>query len=477
MKILLAAVSTLIATGLTGLEASAETPGYNALFIGHSFFRPFADGMDDHAEEAGIEGHSQEVVFSGGAGGAPMALWNNSGKRAEIQGILDGGDIEFFAMTYHPDYPTTEGYENWIDYALAQNPDTKIAIGLPWGPYPATSSTEDYVAGWLAFHETAWHDDLIATLRELYPETEISCLPYGRSASELRLLHSAGNLPDVTAMTGSAGSSIYTDSLGHAGHILRDLGRLVWLNAIYDVDLTTYAHDPGYITDLKAIAQSIMDWHRADFPLPLPGGEITTIRTTRFTMKDDPVPPIQAKKRRFSFKSSTYKGNPSEVVAPVPGEDSDPTAAGSTGGGAVLTLYPSSGTTDDAVVFDLPAARWERAGSASRPNYRYDDRHLADGPIRKVRLRDGKLIVTGKGEGLYTLDEAPQGAMAMRLALGTGTILCAEAGVKAPEYKNDTTARFVGDKSSGAPGPCPPLEAPDGSASRAFLSLTAGLLD
>ncbi|MFP8873100.1 MAG: hypothetical protein VCB42_00900, partial [Myxococcota bacterium] len=50
--------------------------------------------------------------------------------------------------------------------------------------------------------------------------------------------------------------------------ILVDLGQLVWLNAIYDVDLTTYAYDPGYIADLKGIAQSIMDAHDAAYAGP-----------------------------------------------------------------------------------------------------------------------------------------------------------------------------------------------------------------
>jgi len=36
---------------------------------------------------------------------------------------------------------------------------------------------------------------------------------------------------------------------------------LVWLNAIYGVDLSTYAYEPAYTTDLKAIAQMIMDEH------------------------------------------------------------------------------------------------------------------------------------------------------------------------------------------------------------------------
>ena len=59
----------------------------------------------------------------------------------------------------------------------------------------------------------------------------------------------------------AAGDAIYRDSFGHADDILIDLGRLVWLNAIYDVDLASYSWNHGYTADLNGIAQSIMDDH------------------------------------------------------------------------------------------------------------------------------------------------------------------------------------------------------------------------
>ena len=101
---------------LTPLISSAET-GYNSLFIGHSFFRPFAEGLPFHATQAGITGHQQTVVFSGGCSGAPQALWEDDEKSQEIKQVLDGSDIDLFGMTYCGDYNTTEGYENWINYA------------------------------------------------------------------------------------------------------------------------------------------------------------------------------------------------------------------------------------------------------------------------------------------------------------------------------------------------------------------------
>jgi len=246
------------------VAADVPNPGFKSLFIGHSFFKPFADGMPNYSGAAGIAGHTQTVVFSGGATGTPQALWENASKRAQIQAVLDGGDVELFGMTYHPDYPTTLGYENWIDYALAKNPRTRFFVALPWINYPNNFTTADYNNLWHTYHPV-WHD-FIDTLRALYPGVEIYCIPYGQSAAELRnLFSSAGNLPDVQQMIGASATSIYTDTLGHPGDILRDLGQLVWLNAIYDVDLSTYSYGPFYTTDLKPIAQSIMAGHDPNY--------------------------------------------------------------------------------------------------------------------------------------------------------------------------------------------------------------------
>jgi hypothetical protein len=442
----LVGVAALLATASS--EAFAQT-GLNSLFIGHSFFRPFANGMPFHTSEAGIVGHTQSVVFSGGATGSPQALWENAAKRAEIQAILDGGDVELFGMTYHPNYPTSEGYENWISYALAQNPNTRIALALPWSTNPASTTAAAYASTWLAGHATDWHD-LIGYLRGLYPGVEIYCIPYGQSAVELRLLFEAGNLPDVNFLIGSSGDAIYTDTLGHAGDILVELGRLVWLNAIYGVDLTTYAYDPEYVTDLKAIAQSIMDAHDAAHALPL-------IRSSRFQINDDDTPPIDPKRRRLTFRSNKSKNGPSGVVEPTFGSAGDPTSAGATGGGAVLTLYRVGGTPDEVSTYVLPAGLWSQTGNVALPGYKYLDRQATQGPIKKIRLARGRLIVTGKGDGIYELAGATQGEMALRLQLGTGIEFCASAPARSPASKFDSTRKFLGEKDVPPPAECPPV--------------------
>ena len=248
-------------------QVTGPLDGYNSLFIGHSFFIPVATGVSEHAVAAGFEDHTQVTVFSGGASGAPQALWENAGKRADIQAVLDGGDVELFGMTYHPIFPTLEGYQNWIDYALAQNPDTIFFVGIPWSTNPGSTDAATYGATWHAAHEGG-HEGLIGALRDEYPGVVIYDIPYGQAAIELYTLFEAGDLPDVDALVSSGGSEgIFRDSFGHADSTLLDLAELVWLRAIYGAPLSTY-DDPGYEVDLRPIADAIMDEHDPVYSAP-----------------------------------------------------------------------------------------------------------------------------------------------------------------------------------------------------------------
>ncbi|MEM9255833.1 MAG: hypothetical protein AAGA91_10305 [Pseudomonadota bacterium] len=259
-------------------------PGHKMMLMGHSFFRPFADEMPYHAVRAGVNGHSQTVEFSGGASGAPLALWNDAGHRANIQAVLDAGDVEVFGMTCcdleltpggqpvlnAQGEPTLilEGYELWFDYALAQNPDTDFFIAMPWIDYPTDyADAAAYADLWHQFYNTIILP-AVDELRAQHPGVTIYSIPYGAAALELRQLFEAGNLPDVSNFQGPIDSSLFTDYKGHAGQILRDLGELIWLDAIYGVDMDAYAYDPGYQTDLKALAKSIMDAHNPAYNGP-----------------------------------------------------------------------------------------------------------------------------------------------------------------------------------------------------------------
>ncbi len=240
--------------------------GYNSLFMGHSFFLPIAAGMAEHAHGAGFVDHTQQTFFAGGASGAPQALWDNSDTRNAIQAVLNSGEIELFGMTYHPDFPGIEGYKNWVEYALLQNPDTRFFIALPWATNPADEDVTEYEASWETGHPLVIHDGHIDTLRADYTDSDFYCIPYGQGAVELYKLFDSGKLFDVQTLVSENGSdAIFRDSFGHPDDILITLGQLIWLNAIYGVDLNSYDYDTGYSCDLKAIAQDIMDNHDSDY--------------------------------------------------------------------------------------------------------------------------------------------------------------------------------------------------------------------
>ncbi|MFT6400277.1 MAG: hypothetical protein ACJAYU_005048 [Bradymonadia bacterium] len=244
--------------------AACEEPepvdGLNALYIGHSFGRPFADRLPDVASSVGVA-HSQEVVMRGGERGAPQALWDDLEARAEAQGLLDEGDVDVLIMICCSESFLEDGSDAaiplWIDYALAQNPSTRFVLALPWPDFPEEyANGTEYAELWHGGHEV-WHD-LIDSLRASYPGVEISCLPHGRAALELRHLFEAGDLSDVDTMTSSDGAAIFRDRKGHADEILLDLGSLIWLGSIYDVDISTHPLGEEYELDLIGIAETIL---------------------------------------------------------------------------------------------------------------------------------------------------------------------------------------------------------------------------
>ena len=241
--------------------------GFDSLFIGHSFFRPMAEEMAVLAPLAGFDAHTQEVVFSGGATGSPEGLWLQDTKRATIQAELDEGDIDLFGMTYHPDYPSLTGYVNWIDYALAANPDTIVFVAIPWITNPVNYTAASYAAA-LDVGYPAVAYPLIDSLRDEYPDTTIFAIPYGLSAGELYTRYADGELDDVTELVGSNGSGVFRDGFGHADHILEDLASLVWLQAIYGVDFAAFDAGYDWTVDLNTVASSILAEHDPAYDAP-----------------------------------------------------------------------------------------------------------------------------------------------------------------------------------------------------------------
>jgi hypothetical protein len=236
------------------------TTGYACFFMGHSFFIPVARSFNNHPVAAGFSDHSQVVYQKPGNSGTPAAMWNNITVRSEIQTILDTGSFDLVGMTFHSDYPSAEGYLKWVGYALQQNPDTRFFIGMPWVRYPDRQSASEMEEDYSFKHNEIVHK-IIDTLRLNYPQNEFFCIPYGMASITLKGLYENNNLQDVSQLIGDPDSSVYTDQLGHAGEILRTFTALIWLSAIYDVDLQNYNHSTGYNTDLKVLSKNILHTH------------------------------------------------------------------------------------------------------------------------------------------------------------------------------------------------------------------------
>ena len=252
------------------VESFDIVEGKKVLYIGHSFGRPFARELPSFVEMAGIDNHVQEIVFRGGPNGSPQSLWEDPKVRVEIQDILAEGDTDLLIMiccseNFLESRQSDWAVENWIDYAVSVNPDTDFALALPWPDYPEDyENNEAYSERIIEAHASAWHP-FIDDLRDLYPQSEIKSIFHGRAAVELRGLFESGSLPEISKMTSKRPPGLFTDRKGHAGQILLDLGTLIWLGTIYDIDMNDFPvselkiNGESYETDLLGMAQEILD--------------------------------------------------------------------------------------------------------------------------------------------------------------------------------------------------------------------------
>jgi len=269
------------------VASPVAAPGLKCLYIGHSFFVPISNTLDDLVADAGVI-HDYQTVFSGGNSGIPSELWKNEAKRTEAQAILNAGDIELLGMTLDStkvgESFSTEYYEKWIDYAREQNPDTIFMIGLPWKDFPSDSSTADYTSSVRSFVADTW-PGILDALRAKYPGVTIIENPYGLAIVEARLLFEAGGLPDIDGLFGdckedvtgeaSCGDYLFGDEKGHIGKFARTLTALIWLNRIFNVDLSTYSSPwlsasrtdrlagITFTTNITAVAKAVLDAYDA----------------------------------------------------------------------------------------------------------------------------------------------------------------------------------------------------------------------
>ena len=171
----------------------------------------------------------------------------------------------------------------------------------------------------------------------------------------------------------------------------------------------------------------------------------TLIVTGSMALRDDALPPIDPSGRSFTFKAKNSGTLGSGVVAPAPLTQGDPSIHGGS-----ITIYNGEGKTNKAVI-DLPATGWTRGGTATAPTYKFK----GTGAIGAIDLRNGLLVIKGKGAVLLGLANAPQGSVAVRLRVGFDPAMCAKA--PALSASVDTPARFDSAKSAPKPVVCPPV--------------------
>jgi hypothetical protein len=247
------------------------------LLMGNSFFAPYARAIGDLAIDAGYTAHTDTVVIRGGAGGWPISLWNDDGageigdEHRLIKATLDAGGVDILGMV--PTNSTgivnpTDGYSEWINYALQNNPNIKVFISLSapdlpgfWQQTAEAAGFNSMQAAWDAYMYGEVHQTLLELLRDEFPSTTFFTIPTGQAALTLRKMYDDDELLDEVNFQGPKATSLFIDVKGHQGDIIATTGSLVWLNALYGVDLPTYSYDAGFNTDLKGIAQTIMDEH------------------------------------------------------------------------------------------------------------------------------------------------------------------------------------------------------------------------
>ena len=256
-------------------ETNLMMDGYNMLLIGNSFFRPYAQNLEQVANDAGFDNHNAIGVFRGGDNGRPINFWNDSETEEHllIKSTLDKGNIEIFGLTagHETDNPT-EGHKAWINYAIQKNPNIKIFIAIPPIDFPAewNQRAEEYGFNTIQelnhyFVNEIVHYTMVNSLRKEFPNIKIFTIPTGWAAINLAQMQLDNSLQDNISMFGQEETSIFTDYKGHQGQVVVETGTLIWLNCIYNVDLTQNEYKTGFVTDLHNIAKDIVDNHDTNY--------------------------------------------------------------------------------------------------------------------------------------------------------------------------------------------------------------------
>ena len=245
--------------------------GSRMLLIGNSFFRPYAEHLNTVAMDVDYTEHDATVVIRGGANGWAISFWNDStsDSHQEIKTAFDNGGIEYFGLTSGSS-PTnrTEGFREWIQYGLEENPDMKVFISIAPIDFPSNWTDTAQHFGFSSIESfydysvnTIIHKTVVDPLRAEFPNTPIFTIPVGWAAVDLVKMREDGQLLDSIDFSGPKASSLFTDTKGHQGQIIIEAGTLMWMNGIYNIDLDSSAYQTGFNTDLHGLADQIMGNH------------------------------------------------------------------------------------------------------------------------------------------------------------------------------------------------------------------------
>ncbi len=193
--------------------------------------------------------------------------------------------------------------------------------------------------------------------------------------------------------------------------------------------LVDFGGDPGC-----ADADDMFEISTASVPLMCTGQQVLT--------KDRDE---KARTRSLAFRSKDALLTP-----PVGGTVGDPRT-----NGAVLELR--NPITGEHAYTNLVADGWSAVGNPpdGSKGYKYRSRSPEHGPCKSVKFSPGKLTARCKGLGLrFTLDEASQGAVAVRLHLADGTRICTEfGGVVTHDESSSESRRTVKFRAVKSPAP------------------------
>ena len=241
----------------------ARTNGLTVLYAGHSFGGPFAKNMTQVTRLAGIDGHEQRVVFRGGENGAPQAMWEDPEVQALIKEQLNDGAVDIVVLICCSKEFVQTGFQRdqalleIVAYALAQNPETRFRLAMPWEDYPNEYATAtDHRARTDAAYPQ--YQLLAESVSAASNGAEILAFYHGAAVYEIRSRYEKGLIPELTGLIGAKTSSVFADKKGHAANMAKDAGTLIWLNTIYGFNPFDLPPVNAYDVDIRAIAAAAL---------------------------------------------------------------------------------------------------------------------------------------------------------------------------------------------------------------------------